>query len=166
MTLEGDVVRVAWSGRTVRVRDTRGVRLLQRLVERPDEEVHVLALSSDEGGGLPDGDAGEALDARALRAYRVRLADLASAVDDASARADAGRLAALRHERDLLEAEVRRAVGLGGAARRSGSVTERARVNVQRRIKDAVARLAEADATVGRHFQRAVRTGTTCCYRP
>ena len=50
--------------------------------------------------------------------------------------------------------------------RKAGSVTERARVNVQRRLKDAVARIGEADRTLGDLFAAAVRTGTYCSFRP
>ena len=60
----------------------------------------------------------------------------------------------------------RRAVGLGGRARRAGGATERARVNVQRRIADAIHRIQEHDATLGRHLSRAVRTGAYLSYLP
>jgi hypothetical protein len=38
-------------------------------------------------------------------------------------------------------------------------------VNVQRRLKDAVSKIAEADAALGRRFAAAVRTGTYCSFR-
>ncbi len=66
----------------------------------------------------------------------------------------------------MLEEQLARAVGLGGRARHDGSATERARVNVQRRIKDAITRVGELDPLVGRFLERSVRTGTFCCFRP
>lgn len=76
---------------------------------------------------------------------------------------DAGRLDKLTREKVALEAEVKRALGLGGKARAAaGSVSERARVNVQRRLKDAIARIAEHDPAIGRFFEKSVRTGTFC----
>jgi hypothetical protein len=39
-------------------------------------------------------------------------------------------------------------------------------VNVQRRVKDAIARIAELDAELGRFFDTTVSTGTFCCFRP
>lgn len=163
MRSEGDGWSITWSTRTTRVRDSRGMRLLARLVERPDEDVHVLALASDEGAAMAESDAGAAIDERALRAYRGRLAQIDAALE---AESGSARLAALRREREMIEAELRRSLGLGGTARRAGSVTEKARVNVQRRLKDALARIAEADAELGRYLERAVRTGTYCCFRP
>jgi hypothetical protein len=50
--------------------------------------------------------------------------------------------------------------------RHAGSVTERARINVQRRLKDAIRRIAQGDATLGAYLAKAIRTGTYCCFRP
>ncbi len=105
------------------------------------------------------------LDERARKAYRQRLADLEAAIGEAEVRANAVRAAKLQREREAILAELAVAVGLGGRSRRSGSATERARVNVQRRIKDAIARIAEVDEDLGRFFEGTVRTGTFCCFR-
>jgi hypothetical protein len=67
-------------------------------------------------------------------------------------------------EAEFLRAELARAVGLGGRSRRASVDAERARVNCQRRIRDAVRRIAEQDATIGRHLLAAVKTGTFCSY--
>jgi len=166
LTCEGEVWLLVHGERSVRMKDSRGLRLLARLVERADEEVHVLALVADDGGpGLEEASAGDAVDATALRAYRDRLRDLGAQIDAAERDADLGKLPGLRRESARLEAEVARAVGLGGRARKEGSATERARVNVQRRLKDAVARVTDAEPAIGRFLERAVRTGTFCCFR-
>jgi hypothetical protein len=39
-------------------------------------------------------------------------------------------------------------------------------VNVQRRLKDAIARIAEVDTEVAAYVGRALRTGAFCCFRP
>lgn len=157
---------ITFGEKTITVKHTRGVQILARLVERPEEEIHVLALASDEGTSAPETDAGEHLDARAIADYRRRVAELDEEIDEAERLADAGRLAKRRAERDTLLAELSRAVGLGGRRRAAASASERARVNVQRRLKDAIARISEADPAAGRYFERAVRTGTFCCFRP
>ena len=41
-----------------------------------------------------------------------------------------------------------------------------ARVNVQRRIRDAIRRIETHDAGLGKHLDRSVRTGTYCAYEP
>jgi len=163
---DGELWRVRSAERSALVKDSRGMRWLARLAESPGEEIHVLVLASDEGTSLPESSAGEQLDARARRAYEERLSDLAEQIDEAESDADAGRLEKLRRERAMLEAELARAFGLGHRARQAGSAGERARVNVQRRIKDAIARVVEVDRELGRRLEKSVRTGTYCSFRP
>jgi non-specific serine/threonine protein kinase len=79
---------------------------------------------------------------------------------------DAGRAARARAEREALADELARGVGLGGRERVAGAAAERARVNVQRRLKDALERISAADATMGRHLTRSVKTGMFCSYEP
>jgi hypothetical protein len=163
MAREGDAWRIEHGTRTLRVKDTRGMQLLARLVERPGEEIHVLVLASDEvGSSLQDSPAGEAVDARARRQYKDRLVELDEEIAEAERHADRGRLEKLAQERATLRTEVERAFGIGGRARNAGSASERARVNVQRRLKDAIARIAEHDKDLGGFLDRAVRTGTYC----
>ena len=57
-------------------------------------------------------------------------------------------------------------MGLGGRGRRAGSAAERARSAVQRRIKNALGRIGEADPALGAMLSKAVRTGNYCIYRP
>jgi hypothetical protein len=163
MTREGDAWRVRFAERTFVVRDSRGMQLLGRLVERPGEEVHVLALGSDEAGkSLVETSGGPMIDARTRAEYKARLVDLSGELEEAEARADLARVEKLRHEKELLEGELLAAIGVGGKARSTGSASERARVNVQRRLKDAIARIGEVDGPAGIYLDRAVRTGTYC----
>jgi hypothetical protein len=151
----------------VRAKDSRGLQLLARLVERPHEEIHVLALASDEpSASVAESSAGELLDETAKRAYRARVAAIDDDIAEAERRANAARAAKLQKEKEALLAELARASGLGGRPRQAGSATERARVNVQRRLRDAIAKIAEADTELGRFFERSIRTGTFCCFRP
>jgi hypothetical protein len=163
---EGALWRVRRGATSAIVKDSRGMQLLAQLIERPQEEIHVLALASDDGTAVPESSAGELLDETARAAYKKRLAELDADLDDAKLASDAGRLAKYRREKEAILAELARAVGLGGRSRQAGSATERARINVQRRLKDAIARIREADTELGRFFEKAVRTGTYCTFRP
>lgn len=153
----------------IRLRDSRGLRLLSRLIDAPGQDFPALELAAQTPGGgeAPDGgDAGEWLDEDARRAYRQRLAELREELAEAEARADQGRITVARAELETLSAELSRAVGLGGRARRAGSAAERARVAVQRRIKDALGRIEEAAPALGQHLARTIYTGGVCSYRP
>jgi len=167
MAAEGDVWVIAHAGRVLRLRASRGLAMLARLVAEPGREFHVLDLGGGAGGpGVDTGDAGPVLDAQARAAYRDRYQDLEDAIAEAEADNDPARAEKARAEREALADELARGVGLGGRDRRTGAAAERARVNVQRRLKDALDRIAAADPDLGRHLSRSVRTGTFCCYEP
>jgi hypothetical protein len=164
LTRESEVWRVSWRSHVVRVKATRGVELLARLVAAAGERIHVLALAGDSDAVLAETDAGDASDRRAVAAYRSRLAAIDGSISAAEGSGAGGRLRELQREREILLAEISRSIGLGGRLRKVGSATERARVAVTRRLKDVVARIADADAALGQHLRDEVRTGTYCVY--
>lgn len=165
LTREGDVWLVARGAQSFRLKDSRGLQMLAQLIESPGRELHVLALG---GGGDPatGGDAGSVIDLRAAQAYRERLEDLRDAEQDAEDMGDSARLAAVREEIEQLAQQLAAGVGLGGRERRAASVAERARTNVQRRLKDAISRIEKCDPELGRYLGWTVRTGTFCMFDP
>ena len=77
---------MVFEGRTVRVRDLKGMRYLAQLLTHPGREFHVLDLvAAETGQQMPPGDAGEMLDERATAAYRRRLAEIEDDIDQARA---------------------------------------------------------------------------------
>ncbi len=164
---EGDYWSVVFEGRTVRVRDLKGVRYLAQLLAHPGREFHVLDLvAADTGQRIASGDAGVMLDEQAKTAYRRRLAEIEDDLEQARVLEDTGREAQADAERDFLVAELTRAVGLGGRDRRASSDSERARSGVTRAVRQGIAGLREHDPDLGDHLTRAVRTGTYCAYVP
>ena len=164
---QGDYWSLSYGGRHVLVKDCRGVQHLSRLLARPNEPVHVLELvrgvEGPRRGGVGaagpvalEGGAGPLLDSAARAAYRRRLAELAAGED-----ADAPERLL---ERDLLEAELRRATALHGRDRTFSDPVERARVAVTKAVRKAIRGIRARDAALGRHLERTVRTGTLCSY--
>jgi tetratricopeptide (TPR) repeat protein len=161
-------------GSTVRLQNTKGLRYLAELVGRPGVERHVLDLVDRIEGVAPAGgldrralgDAGEVLDARARVAFRHRIEELRAEADEALA---AGRLEtaeAVQEELDALVTQLAAAFGLGGRSRRAASAVERARLNVTRALRAAIARLTDAMPGAGEVLDRRVRTGLYCAYDP
>lgn len=151
----------------LRMVDSKGLKWLAQLVNEPGREFHVLDLSAGAGAGAIDaGDAGELLDPRARQEYRARLASLESDLAEAHEHNDLGRAANVSEELDFLKAELSRALGLGGRDRRAGGAAERARINVQRRLRDALKRITLQHAELGQKLERALKTGLYCSYRP
>ena len=168
---EGDYWSLEFEGRTVRVRDLKGMHYLARLLAHPGQEFHALDLVAAEsvGGARSDermalGDAGELLDARAKSAYRRRLAEIEDDIEQARALGDAERESQADAERDFLIRELSRAVGLGGRDRRASSASERARVGVTRAIRYAMARIGEhhpCSASISTFLSAPARTAAT-----
>jgi tetratricopeptide (TPR) repeat protein len=177
---EGDYWSLMFEGRTVHVRDLKGMRYLARLFAHPGREFHVLDLVAAESPGntfeetgraavlsrAALGDAGEMLDARAKNAYRRRLTETEADMEQARALGDTERVGQAEFERDFLVRELSRAVGLGGRDRRAASASERARVAVTRAIRYAIASIQSHDRELGAHLDAAIRTGTYCTYAP
>lgn len=165
LTREGDFWALQVGAEIVRLRDSRGLQYLARLLSEPRRSVHALDLAGAvEAGDL--GDAGEALDPEARAAYKKRLAELDDEVHEAEAVNDRARLTRARAEIEFLSAELSRAFGLGGKGRRVGSAAERARVAVTRRIRETIRKIAEQAPDMGKVLDRAVKTGTFCSYDP
>ncbi len=162
---EGDVWLVTHGARAFRLKHSRGLEMLAQLVANPGREVHALALgAAGDPGDL--GDAGPTTDVAAVRAYRNRLEALREREQRAEALADSDAAERARSEIEQIAEHLSAALGLGGKSRKVGSAAERARVNVQRRIKDAIGRIAREDPELGRYLGLCVRTGTFSMFQP
>ncbi len=176
---DGEYWSIAYERDVFRLRDSKGLRYLARLLGEPGRELHALDLVAGERPGVrpvrtPEpglassspGDVGETLDAQAKAEYRRRLEELEDELDEAQAFGDPERLARAQEERDFLVGELVGAIGLGGRDRRMGSPAERARVSVTRAIRSALARIHEHSPALGEHLERTIHTGTFCSYAP
>jgi hypothetical protein len=160
--LDGEVWTLRYAGRTIRLRDSKGLRDLAVLLARPGEQTHVSELTR--AAGRPGPDVGPLADRRALAAYRERLRRIDAELD--SAEAGAADTEALSREREALLAELSATTGLGGRPRMAGSATERMRKAVTYRVRHAIARVDDAHPELGRHLRASVRTGIWCSYAP
>jgi hypothetical protein len=183
---EGEFWTICYEGSVARFKDVKGLRYLAQLLGDPGREFHVVDLGAADwrtqqpapsagrdraGTGelsvRPDlGDAGELLDARAKAAYKARLGELATELEEAERCNDPLRASTAAAEREFLVRELARAVGLGGRDRRAAWHAERARLNVTRAIRAAMANLARANPALGRHLAATIRTGRYCSYTP
>lgn len=180
---QGDYWVMRLDAREVRLRDSKGVRYLARLLTEAGVELHAMDL--ERGGTAPQvasvaatgeadwivrsaysEDAGAVLDPEAKRHYRARIQELREDIDEAERFNDPERASRARDELEFLGRELAGAVGLGGRDRKAASQAERARVNVTRAVRNAVKRIREYDEELGGHLEAFVRTGTFCCYRP
>jgi AAA ATPase-like protein len=186
LTRDDDSWVIGYAGTRTRIPDSLGVRYLDLLVRNPGRELAALELvrltvaagavgavgavgtrlPADDLHDMSGADDGEVLDQQARDAYRQRLTDLGEELAEAEEWNDTERASRLRAEKDFLVRELAAATGLGGRARRLGSESERARVNVTRAIRSAISRIRHRAPDVAAYLDESVRTGTRCVYSP
>jgi len=165
---------VALGGTSFRLRDTKGLRYLANLIDHPGVERHVfdlveLADPADADGAAVRqtlGDAGPLIDAEAKAAYRRRIEQLREEVHEAETFGRFDKAAELQRELEAIVHRLASALGLGGRDRRAASAAERARLNVTRAIRAAIARIAQWDEQAGRALDQDISTGCFCSYEP
>jgi hypothetical protein len=162
---EGTIWAVTFAGRTVRLRDRKGLEHLARLLAAPHREIAAQELVTGDAV-MVGGDAGELLDEQAVREYRRRQTEVEAELEEATRLGDQGRADRAAVELEFLRAELSRAVGLGGRRRRAASTTERARVSATRALRSAIDEMEAEHPELGRHLRATVRTGSYCRYAP
>jgi hypothetical protein len=132
----------------VRLRDAKGLRHLARLLADPGREFHVVELEAADRPAMPAavGPGGRA--GAGELAVRPDLGDAGALLDATAKAAYQARLTEL------------------GAELEEAAHAERARLNVTRAIRAAMANLARANPVLGRHLAVTVRTGRYCAYTP
>jgi hypothetical protein len=148
-----------------RLRDSRGLNYLHALLAAPGSDIPALDLAAG-GPGLAASDAGPLLDAAARNAYRQRIRELDSQFAAADRAGNSIAAERIHSERRALAGELRRATGLAGRPRRTSADAERARVNVTRTLRAAIARIARVAPVAGAHLDSSIRTGIMCRYQP
>lgn len=165
---EGEYWTLVYADATSRLRDTKGLHYLSRLLRHPGQEFHVLDLirihTPEVGGRLGQGL--DILDPQAKAAYRRRLAELRAEVEEAEGFHDLGRTERARSELEAIDEQLAAAVGLGGRDRKVGSASERARAAVTQRLRAAIRRIAGPHPALADHLAGRIKTGTFCVYRP
>ena len=175
---EDDFWIISYAGARARMPDSLGLRYLDPLVRSPGRELAALELvqlagatgaagtgmRADDLHEVSSADANDVLDQQARNAYRQRLNELGQELAEAEEWNDIERASRLRAEREFLVRELTAATGLGGRSRRLGSESERARINVTRAIRSAIARIRDRAPDAAAHLDQTVRTGTRCSY--
>jgi hypothetical protein len=148
------------------MRALRGFDYLRRLLAQPGQTVSAIDLVTNGTATVIQSETGPQIDRQAAAAYRQRLSDLTTELAEAADWADLARIDSLTAEREALLAELSSAAGLAGRPRSTGSTAERARVAATKAIATAIDRIESVDPPLATHLRDAVRTGTTCSYRP
>ncbi|MDP8960218.1 MAG: tetratricopeptide repeat protein, partial [Actinomycetota bacterium] len=173
---EGDVWLLRFDGEEARVKDTRGLRAIARLLTSPGRDFHVLDLVADiapSAGGDAEADstneqghAGTVSDERARAEYRQRLAVLEKEIDEAVMDDDPERASRAQVERRAILAQLTASYGSAGRPRRGGDPAERAQSTMAWRIGSALGRIERAHPALASHLRHSIRIGMFCSYAP
>jgi non-specific serine/threonine protein kinase len=168
---DGDFWTLAFDGRECRLKDSKGLRFVARLLAHPGREVHALDFFLDRTGeedlaphlraSLGD----QILDHQAIADYRRRLGELREQLDEARTFNDPRRATRLSEEIEQLTEQLGAGVGAGGRPRRSASAVERARLSVTKAVRASLARIEASHPALAYHLRAGIRTGTYCSYR-
>jgi hypothetical protein len=155
----------------VLVEHSVGILHLAVLIANPRQEIRAIELVAGVaalGGTTNRASASvhHTLDHEAVQAYRRRLERLPDEIADLESRNESERAARGRLERDWLEKELAKAFKIGGRPSSFADENERARISVGKAIRRALDRITDADALIGDHLSRTVRTGVRCTYWP
>jgi predicted ATPase len=188
---EGEYWAITYAGATLRLRDSKGLCYIAELVAYPEHSFHALDLAAGtRTGSVGQGEwseqssarkayvegnsphqpisdsAGQMLDERAKRAYRLRVTELRSVLDDAKALGKVREAEDAEREILALTRELARAVGLSGRDRPTASTSERARISVGRAIRSVIDRIDRTGSALGPVLRATIKTGNFCCYTP
>lgn len=176
---EGEYWVVAMDGAKARLRDRRGLGQLWQLLSSPGVDflaLELLQLTSPgekHGSGKPDASLGvlyqheePIFDSRAFQELRATVKSVEGELAEAEQTNDLGRAEALRLEKEKLVEALASATGLGGRTRKTASPAEKARVNVTRTLRSAIAAIEKQAPSLGAYLDRHVETGRTCRYEP
>jgi non-specific serine/threonine protein kinase len=167
----GEYWTMVWDRKIVRMKGSKGIRLLGVLIDNPGRQFHVMDLELYERKQKPDGDYWQSVDCPMLDdgakgSYRARLVEIREELEEAERFNDVFRSSKLREEMGILTSELARAFGLYSKNRLAQSDAERARVRVTLAVKGAIEKVSKHNSLIGWHLAASVRTGAFCSYRP
>lgn len=159
----GTVWEIGLQGKTAHFDHLVGFSYIQMLISRSPEKVQAVEMELSQGKTRvrQTSELEPVIDARAIRESDQVLQELTEKLATASPEDYVD----LKDEIAALT-NAKSAVQWRGKTRMETGPAERARKNVSNAIRRAIAEVARADASVGRHLSNSLQTGNSCCYQP
>jgi hypothetical protein len=164
---EGQYWTITFAGKTIRMRDSKGLLYLSYLLSSPGRESPAIELvAAAEGRKLTPvrSSAGDILDQQAMNQYKARAAEISAEIEEARGNNDVGRVELLRGELEPLADQISAARGLGGRLRTVGDSNEQARKAVGQAITRAVEQIRKSHTPLAQHLDRHLSLGTFLSY--
>lgn len=147
---------------TATVFDSVGMRVLATLLTNPSQDLSVTTLA-----GAVSGSSRQPLfDAPTRSALRRQIAELESALADASADNDLERASQAREELDQLLEHIRKSVDATGHSRVFPDSVEHARTSTQKALRRVLSQIEAQAPALAAELGQSLRTGATCRFDP
>lgn len=186
---EGQIWTIAFRGYSTRLKQSKGILYLARLLAHPGDTFHVIDLGQHVGTLSPPtearpprdqekaqldldgfhhgtGNAGPMIDARAKAEVNHNLVELDEALQTALARGDTDEAAELDEMITTLSGYLSSGTAIGGRARQFRSEDIRVHDAVTKAIRRMLESIAAYHPELGRHLDRSLNIGWDCAYRP
>jgi hypothetical protein len=187
---EGEYWTVAYEGKIIRLKDTKGLRYIAYLLQHPERSFLGTALidavekpqrratqgsymqidekqAMDMGLRVSDlGHATEWMNSEALEEIKSRIKDLKERLEMAEECQDMDRAATIREEIHTMSSCLAKAVGVGGRIRKSGDPVEKARKSVSNCIDYSLRKIKESHPSLWKHLRNSIKRGTFFSYLP
>ncbi len=166
--LEFDVWTLMFAGKTLRLKDSLGLRYIAQLIGKKRCHIHAAMLKAIASGnqafkplvGTP------VADNQAIEKYREQYDDLRSELAEAKANNDLARQEQIQERIDALTKQITSATGFGGRKRKIGDDAERARTSVTNAINRTITKIEKKHPDLARHLMNSIQTGQYLCYSP
>jgi hypothetical protein len=170
----GGIWTVAYEGRNTNLRGGIGLRYLQILLSRPNEEIPCLKLfslarerdPSDPRMAALTPPADPVVDTWTLRAVEKQLAETKAELEDAKSTHDIERQEVLQERLTKIEGYIAGARGIGGKTRVHSTPEEKARKSVGRAIDRGVQKIRGVWPELASQLDDCVERGACCRYTP
>jgi len=165
----GDFWEIAFGGgESKHLQDSVGLRYIARLLEEPDESLHVVALLAARTGidsRAMKGSLGPIIDNEQMQAIRARHLEVIDEIADAEKNNNAARLDELQQERDWLSIEFVKLLDHKGQPRDT-TTADRVRKSVSAAVSRSIDRIDACLPELGKHLRVAISSGLTFKYAP
>jgi len=189
---EGEVWRITFKGKSVALKDTKGLSYIACLLSTPEKEFHVFELIAEvEGIPVDDAndvyskmspeqldeednltssftdDAGEEIDLQTKNEILTRLKELHEDFVEAKRNNDLGLMNKYNEEIEYLKSYISQGYSTKkGKARKAADPADKARKAVTMSIRRSLDKIQHDHSSLGRHLDNAIQRGVYCSYKP
>lgn len=160
--------RVTFANAVIACRPLNGWRIIATLLTRPHNPVHVMELQYGQPAAAGSGKRRDdpVVDHQGLRAYYLRLTEVAAEMDRAGSAGDAAAVNRLQSEHDFIARELKAHGGLDNRTRRFADEIEAARLSVRKLVNYAINTLKLDHPDLHAHLKTSIKTGIYLEYVP